>query len=193
MSQSWSGRIWSLALILSITAPVPPAHLSFIDGILVFLPVSGSSLKMMIFVLAPELHHRPGLGVELLHRQRDGVHLLHELGDARREAAGARARDEDPEALLRDREVGLDPGEELEALLGLLGVVPLVVLPEDLVGAGRRRPPSPSSSRRPGRCRAARGRARPCSGPRARPARARCSASLAISSSTCTTLSRRCR
>ena len=47
------GGIWSLALILSITAPVPPAHLSFIDGILVFLPVSGSSLKMMIFASWP--------------------------------------------------------------------------------------------------------------------------------------------
>ena len=36
-----------------MTAPVPPAHLSFIDGIFVFFPVSGSSLKMMIFASWP--------------------------------------------------------------------------------------------------------------------------------------------
>jgi hypothetical protein len=43
----------SLALILSITAPVPPAHLSFIDGIFFLRPVSGSSLKTMIFASWP--------------------------------------------------------------------------------------------------------------------------------------------
>ncbi len=35
----------------------------------------------------------------------------------------------------RQREVRFDPGQKLEQLLGLLGVVALVVLPEDLVGA----------------------------------------------------------
>ncbi len=53
MSQSWSAGMCSLALILSMTAPVPPAHLSFIDGIFFFLPVSGSSLKMMILASWP--------------------------------------------------------------------------------------------------------------------------------------------
>src|ERR1035438_6935547 len=43
----------SLALILSITAPVPPAHLSFIDGIFFLRPVSGSVLKMMILASCP--------------------------------------------------------------------------------------------------------------------------------------------
>ena len=36
------GGILSLALILSITAPVPPAHLSFIDGIFFLRPLSAS-------------------------------------------------------------------------------------------------------------------------------------------------------
>ena len=43
----------SLALILSMTAPVPPAHLSFIEGIFFLRPVSGSSLKMMILASCP--------------------------------------------------------------------------------------------------------------------------------------------
>jgi hypothetical protein len=43
----------SLALILSMTAPVPPAHLSFMEGSFFFLPVSGSSLKMMILASWP--------------------------------------------------------------------------------------------------------------------------------------------
>ena len=43
----------SFALILSMTAPVPPAHLSFIDGIFFLRPVSGSVLKMMILASCP--------------------------------------------------------------------------------------------------------------------------------------------
>jgi hypothetical protein len=53
MLQSSSAGMRSLALILSMTAPVPPAHLSFIDGIFFFLPVSSSVLKMMIFASWP--------------------------------------------------------------------------------------------------------------------------------------------
>ena len=36
-----------------MTAPVPPAHLSFIDGIFFLRPVCGSSLKTMIFASWP--------------------------------------------------------------------------------------------------------------------------------------------
>ena len=36
-----------------MTAPVPPAHLSFIDGIFFLRPVSSSSLKTMIFASWP--------------------------------------------------------------------------------------------------------------------------------------------
>ena len=43
----------SLALILSMTAPVPPAHLSFIEGIFFLRPVSGSGLNTMIFASWP--------------------------------------------------------------------------------------------------------------------------------------------
>ena len=42
-----------MALILSMTAPVPPAHLSFIEGIFFLRPVSGSFLKMMILASWP--------------------------------------------------------------------------------------------------------------------------------------------
>ena len=36
-----------------MTAPVPPAHLSFIEGIFFLRPVSSSSLKTMIFASCP--------------------------------------------------------------------------------------------------------------------------------------------
>src|SRR5207247_4056390 len=41
--------ILSLALILSITAPVPPAHLSFIDWLFFLRPLSVSDLTTVIF------------------------------------------------------------------------------------------------------------------------------------------------
>jgi len=43
----------SFALILSMTAPVPPAHLSFIDGIFFLRPLCWSSLKTMILASCP--------------------------------------------------------------------------------------------------------------------------------------------
>ena len=71
----------SLALILSMTAPVPPAHLSFIDGIFFLRPVSGSFLKMMILASCPPSSiTEPHSGYMRLHRQRDRVDLLDELG-----------------------------------------------------------------------------------------------------------------
>ena len=43
----------TLIMHLSIVAPVPDAHLSFIDAIAVLSPVSLFSLKMMIFASWP--------------------------------------------------------------------------------------------------------------------------------------------
>ena len=71
----------SLALILSMTAPVPPAHLSFIDGIFFLRPVSGSFLKMMILASCPPSSiTEPHFGIEPLDGERNRVDFLHELG-----------------------------------------------------------------------------------------------------------------
>ena len=43
----------SFAVTLSITAPVPPAHLSFIDGLFFLRPVASSVVKTMIFASWP--------------------------------------------------------------------------------------------------------------------------------------------
>ncbi len=51
-SHSASAGIFSFAEILSMTEPVPPAHLSFIDTVLREAP-SVSSSKMMIFASWP--------------------------------------------------------------------------------------------------------------------------------------------
>ena len=76
---------------LSIVAPVPDAHLSFIDvcarlvaGLLVLLEHDD------LGVLAAELDHAADVGVELLHRHRDGVDLLHELRAERLARSGRR-------------------------------------------------------------------------------------------------------
>ena len=53
MFDSSAAGMRSLALILSMTAPVPPAHLSFMLGIFFLRPVSGSALKMMILASWP--------------------------------------------------------------------------------------------------------------------------------------------
>ena len=63
----------------------------------------------------------------------DRDHFLDELGaDQRREEAGARAGEEDAVLAGREAGLGLHPIEELDDLLGLAGVVPLIVLPGDL-------------------------------------------------------------
>ena len=113
----------SLALILSMTAPVPPAHLSFIDGIFFFRPVSGSVLEDDdLGVLAAELDDRAALGVELLDRQRDGVDFLHELrADALRDAVAAGAGDEHAGAVGRKPRMSVSNAlEELEHFSGCL-------------------------------------------------------------------------
>jgi len=50
---SSSAGMRSFALILSMTAPVPPAHLSFMEGSFFFRSLPGTSLKTMIFASWP--------------------------------------------------------------------------------------------------------------------------------------------
>ncbi len=128
-----------MALILSMTAPVPPGALVVHRRDLLLAAGLGVFLEDDdLGVLAAQLD-RPSrtLGVELLDRQRDRVDLLHELrADARaRCPPPPRAGDEHAES----RRAGIGKSvsmrrQELEALLGLLGLVALVVLPQDLVG-----------------------------------------------------------
>src|SRR5579864_7875694 len=93
----------SLALILSMTAPVPPAHLSFIDGIFFLRPVSGSFLKMMILASCPPNSITDPFRVHALHGQRYGVDFLHELGaQVLGHAVAARARDKHVGVLRRE-------------------------------------------------------------------------------------------
>ena len=86
-------------------------------------------------VLATELDDRTGLRIELLHCQADRVDFLDELRpDPRCDPPAPGAGDEDPEPVRGNREVRFDPRQELEDLLRLLGVVTLVIAPQDLVG-----------------------------------------------------------
>ena len=103
-------------------------------------------------VLAAQLDDRAAFRVQLLDGERDGVDFLDELrAQELRHPVAARAGDEHPRPLGREAfDLGLEALAELQHLLRLLGVVTLVVLPEDLVGSGIDRPRlSPSSSRRP--------------------------------------------
>ena len=85
-------------------------------------------------VLAAELDDRAALGVELFHRQGHGVHFLNELSpDQWRNAARTAAGDEHPRVAGDNADLLFHAGEELHYLLRLLGVVALVVRPEDLV------------------------------------------------------------
>jgi hypothetical protein len=78
--------------------------------------------------------HRSRLGIEPLDSERDRVDLLNELGtDERVEAPATRAGDEDAGVGRGHGALTLDPLEELKRLLGLLGIVSLVVGPDDLV------------------------------------------------------------
>ncbi len=86
-------------------------------------------------VLPAQLDHRPAFRVQFLHRERDRVDFLYEL---RAQIPGhpvpAGAGDEDAAFLrLEAVDLGLESLEELERLLRLLGVVPLVIAPDDLV------------------------------------------------------------
>ncbi len=58
----------TLSMHLSMVAPVPDAHLSFIEAMAVFSPVFSSCLKMMILASCPaELDDAADVGVEALH------------------------------------------------------------------------------------------------------------------------------
>ena len=77
-----------------MVAPVPDAHLSFIEAVAVLSPVFSSFLNMMILASCPPSSMtRADVGVQVLDRERDGVHLLDELAaDAGRTAAPRRSR-----------------------------------------------------------------------------------------------------
>ncbi len=87
-------------------------------------------------VLPAQLDHRAALGIELLHRERDRVDLLDELrAQVSAQAVASGAGHKDAALLgLEAVDLGLESFQKLEHLLGLLGVVPLVVAPDDLVG-----------------------------------------------------------
>ena len=119
-----------------MVAPVPDAHLSFIEAVAVFSPVSSPFLNMMILASCPPSSMtRADVGVQVLHRQRDRVDLLHELAAGGR-AQGRRARAGHEHAPVRRRTVGEGArwsSSIRQHVLGLLRVVPLVVAPEDLL------------------------------------------------------------
>src|SRR3954466_3347744 len=65
---------------LSMVAPVPDAHLSFIEVMAVFCPVSSFFLKMMILASCPPSAHTLPAAGQGLDGERHRVDLLHELG-----------------------------------------------------------------------------------------------------------------
>ena len=84
-----SGGALTLRKHLSIVAPVPEAHLSFMDAVGVFSPGLLVLLEHDdLGVLPAELDDRAHVGVQVLDREGDGVDLLDELaaGRARRAA-----------------------------------------------------------------------------------------------------------
>ncbi len=128
----------SLALILSMTAPVPPAHLSFIEGIFFLRPVSGSFLKMMILASCPPSSiTEPHSGY--IRSTASDTALTSWTNLAPRYLA--MPLPPEPVMNIRDRAAS-KPSisvskrlQELQHLLRLLGIVPLVILPENLVGS----------------------------------------------------------
>ena len=86
-------------------------------------------------VLAAELDDGLDIGVEFFDGQRDGVDFLNEApAEARGDRARTGAGHEDAKGVLRNAvEVRFDLFEKLDALFRLLGVVALIVLPEDLI------------------------------------------------------------
>ncbi len=86
-------------------------------------------------VLPSQFDDRTGVRVEVLHRQGHRVYFLNQLrADEAFEYLAAAACNEYANLALGQRERFLDAFEELQYLFGLLGLVPLVVLPENLVG-----------------------------------------------------------
>ena len=73
--------------------------------------------------------------MELFHRQRNRRDLLNELGaDLLGNAPSPRTGQEHASVVAANAGVLLHPLEELQCLFRLLGLVPLVVLPEDFIG-----------------------------------------------------------
>ena len=140
-----------------MTAPVPPAHLSFIDGIFFLRPVFSSSLKTMIFASCPPSSITEFTsGCSFSTASETAVTSCTNFAPTRlARRAAARAGDEDAAVMGSNADFVLHALEELQQLLRLLGLVALVILPDHLVVFGiRPRRPSPSSSRRPcRRCR----------------------------------------
>src|SRR5437899_10226917 len=96
-------------------------------------PGPGGGEEDRLHVLAADLRDEAHVGMLALDTGGDGHDLLDELGaHLRRDEARTGPGEED--AILADRKpgLGLHPREELEDLLGLASVVPLVILPADL-------------------------------------------------------------
>ncbi len=88
-------------------------------------------------ILPAQLNDRVHFGMHLLHRQRNSRHFLHKLrADLLSNAAATGAGHEDARVPAVDADLVLHALQEFERLFRLLGFVPLVVLPEDLVGRG---------------------------------------------------------
>ena len=121
-----------------MTAPVPPAHLSFIDGIFFLRPglvviLEDDDLR----VLPAQLNHRIHFGMQLLHRQRNRRDFLHELrANLLGNPAATGAGHEHARVVPVDADLGLHAAQKFQGLLRLLGLVALVVLPKNLVGRG---------------------------------------------------------
>ena len=72
--------------------------------------------------------------MQLLHRKRNCGHFLHELGaDLFRNSAAARAGEEHTSVMTVHARFSLDTLQKFQRLLWLLGLVPLVILPQDLI------------------------------------------------------------
>ena len=88
-------------------------------------------------ILPAQFHHRTAFGIKLLDGERNGVHFLDKFGanvGAHRPAAAARHENA---ALPRlDAGVCFHALQEFQTLFRLLGVVALIVAPDDLVRRG---------------------------------------------------------
>jgi hypothetical protein len=88
-------------------------------------------------VLSSELNHRIHLGVKLFDRQRHGSDLLHKLrANLIGNSVTARARHEHPRVVPVDSHLRFHAAQEFQGLFRLLGLVTLVVLPQNLVALG---------------------------------------------------------
>ena len=88
-------------------------------------------------VLAAQFNDGAALGIELFYREGYGVYFLHEFcAEQGSHAAAAAAGDENAAVAGDDADFLFHALEELHDFFGLLGVMALVVLPEDFVVRG---------------------------------------------------------